>query len=52
VNRDRLAYVDILRNQCGGRAESAEAKVERLWGGERGIEKHAMSVTDFIATPM
>lgn len=50
MHRDRLAYVDILRRRCGVRFESPELEVERLWGGESGIEKHALSVADFIAS--
>lgn len=50
VRRDRLAYVDILHRRCGVRFESPESEVERLWGGESGIEKHALSVADFIAS--
>ena len=50
VHRDRLAYADIFRRRCGVRFESPECEVDRLWGGESGIEKHARSVADFVAS--
>jgi hypothetical protein len=48
VRRDRLAYVEMLRKRCAMPMASADSAVEQLWGGEMGIERHAMPVQDFI----
>jgi glycosyltransferase involved in cell wall biosynthesis len=48
VRRDRLAYVEMLRKRCSMRMASADSVVEQLWGGELGIERHAMPVQDFV----
>jgi glycosyltransferase involved in cell wall biosynthesis len=50
VRRDRLAYLDILRRNCRVPIHSLEAELDRLWGGEDGIEKHAVPVSAFIAS--
>lgn len=44
VRRDRLAYLDILRRKCRVPMHGSEAELDRLWGGEDGIEKHAIPV--------
>ena len=50
LHRDRLAYLDILRRNCRVPIRSSEAEVDRLWGGEHGIEKHAMPLSEFVAS--
>ena len=40
----------VFWSWCGLRFEWPELEVERLWGGESGIEKHALSVADFVAS--
>lgn len=50
VRRDRLAYLDILARRCGVSIPDAEAELDRLWGGEHGIEKHAIPVAEFLAS--
>ena len=50
VQRDRLAYLRILSHRCGASIHTSEYELDRLWGGESGIEKHAMSVADFLAS--
>jgi glycosyltransferase involved in cell wall biosynthesis len=49
VRRVRLAYLDILRRKCRVPIDCSEAELERLWGGEDGIQKHAISVSEFVA---
>jgi len=49
VRRDRLAYLDILR-RCGVSIRDPEAELDRLWGGEHGIEKHAIPVAEFLSS--
>jgi hypothetical protein len=48
VRRDRRAYVEMLRRGCSMPIASVDSAVEKLWGGELGIERHAMPVQDFI----
>lgn len=50
VRRDRLAYLDILRRNCRVPIHSLEAELDRLWGGEDGIAKHAVPVSEFMAS--
>jgi glycosyltransferase involved in cell wall biosynthesis len=50
VRRDRLAYLDIIRRECRVPIISNEAELDRLWGGEDGIEKHAIPVSEFVAS--
>jgi len=50
VRKDRLAYLDILRRKCRVPIDCLEAELERLWGGEDGIEKHAVPVSEFVAS--
>lgn len=50
VRRDRLAYLDIIARWCGVSIPDPEAELDRLWGGEHGIEKHAIPVAEFLAS--
>lgn len=50
VRRDRLAYLDVLRRECRVPIHSSESELDRLWGGEDGIEKHAIPVSEFVAS--
>jgi glycosyltransferase involved in cell wall biosynthesis len=44
VQRDRLAYVEMLRKRCGVTFSSPEAEVERIWGGLEGIGRLAVPI--------
>ncbi len=48
VRRDRLAYLDVLRRDCRVPIHDSEAELDRLWGGEDGIERHAVPVSEFV----
>jgi hypothetical protein len=50
VRRERLAYLDILGQVCRVPIHDSEAELDRLWGGEDGIEKHAIPVPEFVAS--
>jgi glycosyltransferase involved in cell wall biosynthesis len=50
VRRGRLAYLDVLSRECRVPIHSSKAELDRLWGGEDGIEQHAIPVSEFVAS--
>jgi glycosyltransferase involved in cell wall biosynthesis len=46
VQRDRLAYVDLLASRCGVPIDRPDAEMERIWGGFEGISKLAVPVAE------
>ena len=50
VRRDRLAYLDVLSRRCGITFRDREGELERVWGGQDGIEQHAMPIETFLAS--
>jgi glycosyltransferase involved in cell wall biosynthesis len=50
VRRDRLAYLDVLSRRCAMTIRDREDELDRLWGGQDGIEKHAVPIQSFVAS--
>lgn len=49
MTADRLAFVEILARYHGTAGSSPTAEIERIWGGEEGIEKLAVPVAEIPA---
>jgi len=43
---DRLAYLQMLSNDCGMPIDDHASEIERIWGGIEGIEKLAIPVAE------
>jgi glycosyltransferase involved in cell wall biosynthesis len=50
VRRDRLAYLDVFSRRCAIAIPDREGELERLWGGQDGIEKHGVPIQSFVAS--
>jgi glycosyltransferase involved in cell wall biosynthesis len=50
VRRDRLAYLDVLSRRCAMAIRDRADELDRLWGGQDGIEKHAVPIQSFVAS--
>lgn len=50
VRRDRLAYLDVLSRRCAMTIPDREGELDRLWGGQDGIEKHGVPIQKFVSS--